>query len=222
MTPDDTRYNGQTFRYDRTIKTFQTFMKDNNDVIIVGDDNIDTLKDNNKHNIYNNYDLKDLRQQFMIDNDMTQHNFKLTFTRNGLKSCIDHIYSNCSYKITDVVTQNDILSDHNILTFNYNNNKLNIKPTYKIKRDFNLLNTDILTQYCDMNDRIDTVFDYDTSNDIADILIDEINNITGRLETFGDREISHLMTKDITDRHLDMTGLTQYLTMTHLMTLLTY
>ena len=67
----------------------------------------------------------------MIDNDMTQYNFKLTFTRNGLKSCIDHIYSNCSYKITDVVTQNDILSDYNILTF---------------KRD--LLNADILTQYC--------------------------------------------------------------------------
>ena len=109
MTSDDTRYNGQTFRYDRTIKTFQTFMKDNNDVIIVGDDNIYTLKDNNKHNIYNNYDLKDLRQQFMIDNDMTQHNFKLTFTRNGLRSCIDFLYSNCSYKITDVVTQNDIL-----------------------------------------------------------------------------------------------------------------
>ena len=35
----------------------------------------------------------------------------------------------------------------------------------------------ILTQYCDMNDRIDTVFDYDMSNDIANILIDEINNI---------------------------------------------
>ena len=68
-------------------------------------------------------------------------------------------------------------SDHNILTLNYNNKKLNINPTYKIKRDFNLLNTDILTQYCDMNDRIDTVFDYDMSNDIADILIDEINNI---------------------------------------------
>ena len=52
---------------------------------------------------------------------MTQHNFKPTFTRNGLKSCIDYIYSNCSYKITDIVTQNDILSDQDILTFNYNN-----------------------------------------------------------------------------------------------------
>ena len=34
-----------------------------------------------------------------------------------------------------------------------------------------------MTQYCEMNDRIDTVFDYDMSNDIADMLIDEINNI---------------------------------------------
>ena len=35
-----------------------------------------------------------------------------------------------------------------------------------------------MTQYCDMNDRIGTEFDYDMSNDIANILINEINNIT--------------------------------------------
>ena len=118
-----------------------------------------------------------MRQQFLIDNNLTQHNFKPTFSRNGLSSCIDHIYSKCSYKITDVVTHDDILSDHKILTCNYNNKQLNIKPTYKLKRDFNLLNKDILTDYCDRNDRIDTVFDYDTSNEIADILIEEIDNI---------------------------------------------
>ena len=108
---------------------------------------------------------------------MTQHNFKPTFVRNGLKSCIDHIYSNCSYKITDFVTQDDILSDYYILTFKYTNKHLNIKPTYRLKRDVNLLNMDILTYYCDMNDKIDTVFDYDTPNDIADILIIELNTI---------------------------------------------
>ena len=70
------------------------------------------------------------------------------------------------------MTQNDILSDHYILTFNDNNKHLNIKPTYRLKRDFNLLNTDILTQYCDNNKTIDTVFDYDTPDQIADILID--------------------------------------------------
>ena len=31
--------------------------------------------------------------------------------------------------------------------------------------------------YCDMNEKIDTVFDYDTPNDIADILINKINTI---------------------------------------------
>ena len=36
---------------------------------------------------------------------------------------------------------------------------------------------DILTYYCGMNDKIDTVFDYHTPNDIADILITKLNTI---------------------------------------------
>ena len=60
MTPTDLQYNRQTYRYDRTIKMFETILKDNDDIIIVGDDNIDTLKDNNKYNNYNNYKFKDL------------------------------------------------------------------------------------------------------------------------------------------------------------------
>ena len=36
---------------------------------------------------------------------------------------------------------------------------------------------DILTYYCDMDDKIDTVFDYDTLDEIADILINELNTI---------------------------------------------
>ena len=42
-----------------TLKNFEKIIKDNNDVIIVGDDHIDTLKDNNKYNNYNNHELKD-------------------------------------------------------------------------------------------------------------------------------------------------------------------
>ena len=60
LTPTDAQYNRQTYRYDRTLKNFGTIIKDNNDVIIVGNDNIDTLKDNNKYNNYNNHELKDL------------------------------------------------------------------------------------------------------------------------------------------------------------------
>ena len=54
MTPTDLQYNRQTYRYDRTLQNFAQIIKDNNDIIIVGDDNIDTLKDNNKYNHYNN------------------------------------------------------------------------------------------------------------------------------------------------------------------------
>ena len=61
----------------------ETILKDKRDIIIVGDENIDTLKDNNKYNNYNNYELKEMRQQFFIDNNLTQHNFKPTFSKNG-------------------------------------------------------------------------------------------------------------------------------------------
>ena len=54
---------------------FKNILKDNNDTIIVGDDNIDILKDNKIYNNYNNNEIKDIRQQFIIDNDLTQHNF---------------------------------------------------------------------------------------------------------------------------------------------------
>ena len=86
------------------------------------------------------------------------------------------------------MTQNDILSDHYILTFKYTNKHLNIKPTYRLKRDFNLLNTDIPTYYCDMNDKIDTVFDYDTPDEIADILINELNTI---IQTIAPSRLIH-------------------------------
>lgn len=34
-----------------------------------------------------------------------------------------------------------------------------------------------MTQYCDYNDRIDTIFEYETSDKIADILITELDKI---------------------------------------------
>ena len=130
VTPTDGQYNRQTYRYDSTINMFETILKDNNDIITVGDDNIDTLKDNNIHNNYGNYELKDMRQQFLINNNLTLYNFKPTFCRNALSSFINHIYPNCSHKIKNVTTQNNILSDNYTRTFNYNNKHLDIKPTY--------------------------------------------------------------------------------------------
>ena len=60
VTPTNIQNDNQTYRYDCTIKMFEKILKDKNDIIIVGNDNIDTEKDNNKYNNYNNHELKDM------------------------------------------------------------------------------------------------------------------------------------------------------------------
>lgn len=62
VTPTDTKCNRQTYRYERAIKIFEKILKDNNDIIIVGDNYNDTLKDNNKFNNNSNHELKDMRE----------------------------------------------------------------------------------------------------------------------------------------------------------------
>lgn len=50
---------------------------------------------------------------------------KPTFYRRGVKSCIDHVYSNCHNNIKNV-THNEILSDHRIITVDYNDKNIDI------------------------------------------------------------------------------------------------
>ena len=64
--------------------------------------------------------LRETTQKFLSDNNFTTHNDSHTyFIKQVPTSCIDHIYSNCSQKITQVKTHNLGLSDHVILTVNY-------------------------------------------------------------------------------------------------------
>ena len=43
---DNNRYDNQEFRYSKAIEIWSKILSDNNDFIIVGDDNIDTLHNN--------------------------------------------------------------------------------------------------------------------------------------------------------------------------------
>ena len=115
--------------------------------ILFGDDNIDTLNNSNMYNNYRSNDLKQLRDSFLINNNLVSHHNKPTFFRRGNVSCLDHLYSNCSSRIKNVTIEKEILSDHKIMTFNYNNKKLSINATYKIIRDYSLLTKDNLIQY---------------------------------------------------------------------------
>jgi len=106
---------------------------------MIGDDNIDTLNDNNNHYKHKDKDIKDIRDDFKINNNLSTHNHKATSNRANHNSSIDYIYSNCPAKVNNINTYNNIFSDHKIISCQYSNNNLLFKPTYLIKRDYSLL-----------------------------------------------------------------------------------
>ena len=54
------------------------------------DGNIDTYNENTILSKYSNAEIKDIREQFIINNNMVCHNDKPTFNRGSNFSCIDH------------------------------------------------------------------------------------------------------------------------------------
>ena len=78
--------------------------KEGRDIVILTDENIDSLQDKSSIGFSKNIQLKTLRDNSIIENSLTYHNNKATFCRKGVKSCIDFIISNCPLKIKNVRT----------------------------------------------------------------------------------------------------------------------
>ena len=79
--------------------------------------------DHNNNTFNNNYkinNIKEMTTEFLSNNNYTTHNDDYTYhIKQTPISCIDHIYSNCPQKITNVTTHNTGQSDHSILTARY-------------------------------------------------------------------------------------------------------
>ena len=115
-------------------------LKRKRETIVLMDDNIDTNV-NSYHNSANSVGvLYDRLMNHLYENNLTQHNFKLThFSRIFKPSCIDHIYSNCPLKIDNVTTHTNSTSDHSIVTAYYHSkNKIYGQKFVKIRDKRNL------------------------------------------------------------------------------------
>ena len=102
---------------------------------------------------------------------------KPTYHKLHVHSLIDHIYSNCVGKINNLTTIDNGMSDHSLIKFNYNTKFNNLKPKFMYRRDKHLLTTHTLTQYIDHNDRLNEIFSLDDPDQIANILLSELNLI---------------------------------------------
>ena len=64
----------QITRYNNAINIFNDALKLNKDLIIMCDDNVDTLNNNSLINNTHASDIKDVRDQFLIDSNIIVHN----------------------------------------------------------------------------------------------------------------------------------------------------
>ena len=96
-------------------------IKDKHEIIICSDTNIDTSNDcHSNSNIVSQ--LKEIWQDFLSVNDFTIMNDKdKTFFRQGTRpSLIDHVWTNCPLKLSNLTTRPHFLSpDHHNLTVTF-------------------------------------------------------------------------------------------------------
>ena len=67
---------------------------------------------NNFHNNFRNHELKDIHDNFLINNTFISHHNKPIIFRKDQQSCLDHFYTNCPSKIKNVTIEREIISDH--------------------------------------------------------------------------------------------------------------
>ena len=160
----------QINRYKTFVNQISRASNDKSNIIIMSDDNLNTLDDHSLSSNSRNFELKNIRDNFLIENSMVIHNKESTFFRNNVRSCIDHIFSNCPTHIDNVCTHsntntpnycklkaniinnsNPVLSDHSILSCNYTSKDICIPQQFKIIRNNKLLTKEKLQYYFEIN-----------------------------------------------------------------------
>ena len=115
----------------------------------------------------------------MSDMEMCIHNDENTFFKlNCIPSHIDHIWSNCSHRIPNVITVPTILSpDHRALQC-FLNIKIDQNCTKIIKtRNWRAVSTKRLQESIELNPALNELFSFNDPEVVTSILMSELNNI---------------------------------------------
>ena len=168
----------QLDRFKIIIQKWQKALAETIDTIVLMYDNIETHIDNTHNKRYNIKELKELLTQHVINNNLTIHNNKYTrIVSNQPPSCIDHIYSNCVNKITNVNTHKNIYSDHCILTAQYNTDQQIYHPKFIKSRNSKLLQRRTLIKYINESPLLNSIFKYTNPEIVTNIIQLELNTI---------------------------------------------
>ena len=151
----------QLRRYKSIISNWDLANKDNKNIIIAMDDNLNDSSHKTNDTLLPNHakpekliKLFQLRDEAIINNNLMIHNRHNTFHSRNISSKPDHIYSNCFNNINNVNTINTGFSDHSMITFTYSTKKNNTPPKLSFSRNKKLLNKDNLSKLFSQNTNI--------------------------------------------------------------------
>ena len=184
----------QKERYELILKNWKKASHENKDIIILMDDNIDTIRNSNHNNKFKINDIYDILQDHLNFRNFSLHNKKATrFAQHNQPSCIDHIFSNCPTKITQVQTYRNIFSDHCLLKTSYKVKANPFSPKYVKVSDRKKLTKDALEKCFDQSIHLNKIFQYNNPDLITEILQIELDSI---IETLAPSKVIQVKIKD--------------------------
>ena len=168
----------QLGRFKNIIDNWEKALSENRDTIVMMDNNIDSNPNSSHYKTYKLKDLYNTLQGHLNKHHLTLHNTKLTrFASHQPPSCIDHIYSNCANKITNVITHSNPSSDHSIITAEYNSVHQIYHPKFIKVRNYKSLNRFNLEKYINNSSILNSIFRYTDPELITNIIQIELNAI---------------------------------------------
>ncbi len=168
----------QLERWQSILDKWKKALDEKRDTIVMMDDNIDTNKYNSHNKNYNIIELYERLQQHLIDYGLTIHNNNFTrYVPHQPPSCLDHITSNCSNKISNVKTHRNVFSDHCVITAQYDAIVNIYHPKFIKSRNNKLLNGHTLKKYIKNSYLLNSVFRHSDPELITNIIQIELNSI---------------------------------------------
>ena len=171
----------QLKRFKITLDNWARALSEDKDTIVCIDDNIDSSdgRHNKKYNIHN---LHNLLTDHLNTYSIAQCNNEYTrITSHQHPSTIDKIYTNKPNKMTNIRTMNNIDSDHKFIVARYLCNEPAYHPKFIKKRDYTNLTYCKINEYVTRSEILDTVFQSEDSDYIAETLHMELNAIYNTL-----------------------------------------
>ena len=149
----------------------------NDKVIILSDTNLNSLYQ--QQDKYDTAGLKNVWVNFMDQNNLLVHNDDPThFKPNTVPSCIDHVWSNCSNRISNIQTCAHFLSyDHNLVKANVRVKIQNCGPAYSKYRNWKLVTKEKLQLGIALNPNLAEIFQITDAEIVAETIQNELNLI---------------------------------------------